>query len=130
MENVPIIVYCDDEMTSSSKEILFECPSDSKVILISEDMSLDALRKTIIDTIGGDGCVEYECMELKRDDDVGKIFFIFSNFSSKGLIGLNATFSQSPYEVLTLLCKPRKPRSADEIIALIVIHLCSHVCSL
>ena len=59
MENVPIIVYCDDEMTSSSKEILFECPSDSKVILISEDMSLDALRKTIIDTIGGSKILLY-----------------------------------------------------------------------
>ena len=38
----------------------------------------------------GDGCVEYDCLELKDNNDVGKsfFFFIFSEFSSKGLIKL------------------------------------------
>jgi len=59
-------------------------------------------------------------VELKRDNDVRKMFFfIFSKFSSKGLIELNATFGQSPDEVFVLLCKPRKPRSTDEIIVLV-----------
>ncbi|KAH1213513.1 hypothetical protein GmHk_14G041454 [Glycine max] len=68
-------------MISSFEGILFECPRVSKVITISEDMLPD-----------GDGCIEYECMKLKRDNDVGKLFFIFSKFSSKGPIELNATF--------------------------------------
>jgi len=105
-------------------------------------MSLDALRKTIADVIEdnkilldlfyhqpiyiGDGCIEYECMELKCDDDVGKIFFIFLELSSKGLIELNATFGRSLDEVLAILCKLRKPRFIDEIIALMreFIQLC------
>lgn len=60
----------------------------------------------IMDTIGGgrslhdifkrkhvyadDYCVEYNCLELKDHNDMGKIFFIFSQFSSKGLIKLYA----------------------------------------
>ena len=63
-----------------------------------------------------DGCVEYECLELKRDDNVRKIFFIFSEFSSKGLIELNATFCQSSNEILALL---HKPRYVDENIVLL-----------
>ena len=57
-------------------------------------------------------------MKFKHDDDVRKIFFIFLEFSSKGLIELNATFGRFPDEVLTLSCKPRKLRYVDEIIAL------------
>ena len=60
------------------------------------------------------GCIEYDCMEIKRDNDVEKMFFILSEFSSKDLIELNATFAQSLDEILTLL---RKPRSANRIIA-------------
>ena len=52
MENVFVVVYCDGEILSSSEGILFECPSGPKVVIISEDMSLDALRKTIMDAIG------------------------------------------------------------------------------
>ena len=55
-------------------------------------------------------------MELKRVDDRRKIFFIFSEFSSKGAIELNVMLGRSPDEILSLLCKPR---SADEIIALV-----------
>ncbi|KAH1190028.1 hypothetical protein GmHk_20G057689 [Glycine max] len=69
-------------------------------------MLLDVLRKTITNAIGGDNCVEYECMEPKRDNDV-----------SKGLIDLNATSGRSVDEVFALLCKPRKLRYVDEIIA-------------
>jgi len=47
-----------------------------------------------------------------------KFFFIFSKFSNKGLIELNATLDQSSYEVFALLGKPRKPKYVDEIIAL------------
>ena len=44
-----VIMYGDGDMISSSEGILFECSSGLKVITISEDMSLDALRKTIMD---------------------------------------------------------------------------------
>ena len=97
-------------------------------------MLFDALCKTVMDAIEGckillhiffrqpvyvgDGCVKYMCMELKRDDDVGKIFFIFLEFSSKSPIELNVTFGQSLDEILVLLRKSRKPRSIDHIIAL------------
>lgn len=49
MEGVYAIVYCDGDMISSSEKILFECPSVSKVVIISEDMLFDVLKKTIID---------------------------------------------------------------------------------
>lgn len=66
----------------------------------------------------GGGCVEYKYMELKHDDDVGKTFFIFSKFSNKGLVELNAIFGRSLDEIFALLHKPRNPRFAYEIIAL------------
>ena len=53
MESVPTIVYYDGDMISSSERILFEYPSGSQVIRISENISLDALRKTIMDAIQG-----------------------------------------------------------------------------
>ncbi|KAH1216997.1 hypothetical protein GmHk_13G037745 [Glycine max] len=59
------------------------------------------------------GCVEYDCMELKDDNKVGKMFFIFSQFSSKGSIKLHAIVALK--EIYALL---RKPRYAEEIIAL------------
>ena len=87
---------------------MFESPSGHQDITISDHRSLDALRKAIIDVIRGcrilldfsyrqpiyvsDGCVQYGCMKIKHDDDVGKMFFIFSKFSSKGLIEYNANF--------------------------------------
>ena len=92
---------------------------------------LDSLRKMVIEgciillhlfyhqpVYVGDSCVEYKCVELKHNDDVGKMFCLFSKFSSKGLIKLNATFSRSLDEILVLLHKPRKPRFAYLIIAL------------
>ena len=56
-------------------------------------------------------------MKLKCNDDVENMFFIFLEFSSKGSIQFNATFGQSPDEVLASLCKPIKPRYVNEIIA-------------
>jgi len=47
-----------------------------------------------------------------------KCFSSFLEFSSKGLIELNATFGLFANEILVLLHKPRKLRSTDEIIAL------------
>ncbi|KAH1193719.1 hypothetical protein GmHk_19G054698 [Glycine max] len=41
-----------------------------------------------------------------------------SDHISKGLIELNANFGQSLDEILALMHKPMKPRSVDEIIAL------------
>ena len=95
-------------------------------------MLLDNLRKTIKDVIRGckilldlfyhqhvyvgDGCVKCKCIEFKRDEGVGKMFLIFSKFSRKGPIDLNATFDQSPDEILVLLRKPRKPRFANEFV--------------
>ena len=87
---------------------MFECPSDLKVIIISEDISLEALRIFFYAnrscTILLDGCVVYESTKLKCDNDVGKIFFIYSEFSSKFLFELNVTFGPSPLEILSLSC--------------------------
>ena len=118
-------------MIPTYEGIAFEFLTDPKVITITKDMSHAALKKTIFDANGGyktlinvfyhqpnhvsDGFVAYNCMKLKHDDDVGKIFFIYSEYSSKGLIKLNATFWCSPEEILAQL---QKPITANEIIAL------------
>jgi len=57
-------------------------------------------------------------MKLKHNDDAGKIFFIYLEFSTKDSFELNATFGHFSNEILALLYKPRKPRTPDEIIAL------------
>ncbi|KAG4977044.1 hypothetical protein JHK82_036333 [Glycine max] len=117
-----------------SVRIMFECSSDPKVITTSEDMSLAALRKTIFygnrgcrilinvfyrqPIYVGDNCLEYNCMKLKCNNDVGKMFLICSEFSTKGPIKFNAIFGCSLDEILALLHKPRKSRTTDEIIAL------------
>ncbi|KAH1261893.1 hypothetical protein GmHk_02G004645 [Glycine max] len=93
MESVFVDVYCDGDLLSSSKGVLFECLCGPKVVTLSEDMSLDALRKIIMDAIRKFGC--------------------------KGPIELNATFGQSPNGIPTLLLKQRKPISANEIIVLV-----------
>jgi len=87
-------------------------------------MSFAVLRKTIFDTnkgqliYVGDGCVVYNCKELKHNDDVGKMFFIYSKFSIKSPIELPATFGHSRGEILGMSHKSRKLRTADdEIIA-------------
>ncbi|KAL5138910.1 hypothetical protein HKD37_10G028973 [Glycine soja] len=80
-------------MIPSYEGIMFECSTNVKVITISEDISLDVLRKIMFDTTKGciilfdlfyrqpiyigDDYVEYDYMELKSDDDVRKIFFIY-----------------------------------------------------
>ncbi|KAH1212527.1 hypothetical protein GmHk_14G040700 [Glycine max] len=110
MENVFAIVYCDGDILSSSKVVLFECPSCSKFITISENMLQNFSYPFCHQPVYvGDSCVEYECVKLKHNDDVEKI---------KGLIELNATFGLFANEILVLLHKPRKLRSTDEIIAL------------
>ena len=89
-----------------------------QVVTVSDHILLYALRKIIIDIIEGcrilldlfyhqpiyigDGCVEYEYMELKCDDNGGEIFFIFSKFCNKGPIELNATFDRSLDEIVAL----------------------------
>ncbi|KAH1212660.1 hypothetical protein GmHk_14G040802 [Glycine max] len=88
-------MYGDGDMISSSEGILFECSSGLKVITISEDMSLDALRKTIMD-----------------------LFTSTCLLRVKGPIELHAMFDWSPDKILVLLCKTRKPRSVDDIITL------------
>ena len=109
-------------MIATNKGIVFEFLTDPKVITITEDMSCASLKKTIFVANGGykilinvfyhqpnyvsDGCVAYNCMKLKHNDDVGKIFFIYSEYSSKGSIKLNATFGCSPEEILAQLQKP------------------------
>ena len=124
-------------MIPSNEGIMFECSSSPKVIRISGDMSLATVGKTnfvanegckiLINVFFfyhqpiylGDGCVEYDCMKFKCDVDVGKMFFIYSKFSTKGLIELNKTFAHSSYEILALLLKSRKPRKTYEIIVLL-----------
>ena len=66
----------------------------------------------------GDGCVKYHSIELKDNNDVRNMFFIFSEFSSKEPIKLYAMVGQSPKDILGLLHKTRKPRFVEEIIAL------------
>ncbi|KAH1190023.1 hypothetical protein GmHk_20G057684 [Glycine max] len=84
---------------SFHQRIMFECPSDHKVITISEDISLDTLRKIIFDANEGckilinlfyykpiyigDGSVEYDIMQLKHNDDVGKYFSSIHNLVPK-----------------------------------------------
>jgi len=55
IESVSVVVYCNGDILSTSEGILFECHSGPKFITISEDMSLDALRKIIMDAI--EGCI-------------------------------------------------------------------------
>ena len=53
MKSVFVVVYCSGDMISSSEGVLFKCPNGPKFIIISENMSLDALRKIIMDVIEG-----------------------------------------------------------------------------
>ncbi|KAL5173041.1 hypothetical protein HKD37_16G045666 [Glycine soja] len=110
------------------------CPSNPKFITISEDMFLATLRKIIFNANKVykilinlvyrqpiyicDDCVEYDYMELKSDNDVSKMFFIYLVFSTKCPIELNATFGHFSDEILALLHKPRKPRTTNEMIVL------------
>ena len=79
--------------------VVFKCPIDPKIITISEDMLLVALRKTIFyanrgykilihvfycqPNYVGDGCVAYHYMELKHDNDVGIFFSSIQNIIRK-----------------------------------------------
>ena len=89
-------MYCDGDIIPSYERIT-----------ISENMSLDVLRKIFFDVNGscrilldffycqsiyvGDDCVEYDYMQLKRDDDV-RNFSIYLKFNTKFLIKLKSTF--------------------------------------
>jgi len=53
MESVFALMYCDGDMVPSYEGIMFECPSDPKVITINKVMSLVALRKIIFDANKG-----------------------------------------------------------------------------
>ena len=46
-------MFFNGGILSSSEGVLFGCPGDLKVVTISEDMMLNALRKTIMNTIRG-----------------------------------------------------------------------------
>ena len=49
--------------------------------------------------------VEYECVKLKCDAGVRKMFFIFKEFNRKYSIELNVTFGRSSNEILAILRK-------------------------
>lgn len=86
LEGLFAIVYYDSDMTSTSNGILFEYFHGPKFIIMSEDISLAALRKVNTNVIVGrrislgiyyhqqvyigNSCVEYIYMELKDDNDV------------------------------------------------------------
>ena len=53
MDNVSALVYCNGDMIPTDEGIMFECPTDPKVITIIEDILLATLRKTIFDTNRG-----------------------------------------------------------------------------
>jgi len=134
MESVSTLVYCNSDLIPLYEGIKFEYPIYPKVIIISEDMSFDALRKIILDANKGcitlldhfycqpiyvsDNYAKYDCIELNHNDGVGKMFFIYLKFNTKGLIEFNATFRLSLDEIFVLLHKRRKPRMTDEMIAL------------
>ncbi|KAH1246742.1 hypothetical protein GmHk_06G016767 [Glycine max] len=116
MKSVSALVYYDGYIISSYEGIVFECPSDHKVIIIRKKYDANRACINLLDLFYrqliyvGDGCVECDCMELKCNNDVAKI--------NKGLIELNATFGHSLDKIFVLLHKPRKPRTTVEIIAL------------
>jgi len=60
-----------------------------------------------------DDCVEYECIKLKHDKHVAKMFFIFVEFVSLISIKLCNMLSRSSEEIITLMCKSR---FAEEIV--------------
>ena len=91
---IVVVVYYDNDVVSTFEGLLFECSNSPKFIKISEKMLFATLRKAVTDVIGGgrtylrvffyrklvyvgDGCVEYNCVELKDNNEVGNIFFIF-----------------------------------------------------
>lgn len=102
---------------------MFECSSGPKVITIIDNISRNVLRKMIFNAnrdhkilldifylqpiYVGNFYVEYGCIELNHDNDIGKMFFIYSEYSTKGLIVLNANFGCSPDEISVLLHKSR-----------------------
>lgn len=45
MESVSTLMYCNGDMIPSHEGIVFECPISPKVVTMSDDMSLDALRE-------------------------------------------------------------------------------------
>ncbi|KAG5094456.1 hypothetical protein JHK84_050044 [Glycine max] len=99
MESVSTLV--DGDMVPSNEEIVFECPSDPKVISISENMSLAALRKKNFNANRGRRIL---------------INLFYRQSIYKMMVVLNTT--RSPDEIVVLPHKPRKPRTADEIIVL------------
>ena len=99
MENVFSLLYRNGDMIPIDEGVVFKCPIDPKIITISEDMLLVALRKTIFyanrgykilihvfycqPNYVGDGCVAYHYMELKHDNDVGIFFSSIQNIIRK-----------------------------------------------
>ncbi|KAH1197938.1 hypothetical protein GmHk_18G051595 [Glycine max] len=120
MESVSTLV--DGDMVPSNEEIVFECPSDPKVISISENMSLAALRKKNFNANRGRRIL----INLFYRQSIYKMMVVLNTtvcclnvtMIIKGLIELNAIFERSPDEIVVLPHKPRKPRTTDEIIVL------------
>ncbi|KAG4935853.1 hypothetical protein JHK85_050772 [Glycine max] len=69
MESVSTLV--DGDMVPSNEEIVFECPSDPKVISISENMSLAALRKKNFNANRG----QHSAYTIKRHAYMHACFF-------------------------------------------------------
>ncbi|KAH1194329.1 hypothetical protein GmHk_19G055152 [Glycine max] len=76
-------------MIPTDKGIVFECLTDPKVILITEDMLFASLRKAIFDA-------------KRRLQNFNKCFLLSTKlqYNSKGPIELNATFGHSREEIL------------------------------
>ncbi|KAH1237941.1 Serine/threonine-protein phosphatase 7 long form [Glycine max] len=123
IKSVFALVYCNGDMISSYKGEMFECSSGPKVITIIDNISCNVLRKMIFNANRDHKIlldifyrqpiyvcnfyVEYGCIELNHDNDIGKMFFIYSKFSTKCLIELNENFGCSPNEIFVLLHKSR-----------------------
>ncbi|KAL2978248.1 hypothetical protein AAZX31_13G109500 [Glycine max] len=57
-------------MTLISDDDIKSCQESTSNVHSNDSMTMVELQ--------GDDCVEYDCMELKDDNEVGKMFFIFS----------------------------------------------------
>ncbi|KAH1189715.1 hypothetical protein GmHk_20G057438 [Glycine max] len=101
------LMYCDGDMVPSYEGIMFECPSDPKVITINKVMSLVALRKIIFDA--NKGCKILINLFTVNQSTYVKVVLNTIVWSSnvtmitEGPIELNAIFGHSPDETIALM---------------------------
>jgi hypothetical protein len=68
-------------------------------------------------SIGSDGCITFTKMKLENDVDIQTMFSIYSQYSTKGPIELEATLTRSVEAILASL---NRRRTYDEIAELMI----------